>query len=94
MENSGNVDKVGIGIIGCGNISAAYLQGAANFPVLDIRGVADLHAPAAQGRATEFGVPYQTVEALLADPSIEIIVNLTIPAVHVEVGLQVLHAGK
>ncbi|WP_367848265.1 Gfo/Idh/MocA family protein [Rhodoferax sp. WC2427] len=94
MEHHDTVEKVGIGIIGCGNISAAYLQGATNFPILDIRGVADLHAPAAQARATEFGVPCRTVEALLADPAIDIIVNLTIPAAHVEVGLQVLHAGK
>ncbi|MCX5518337.1 Gfo/Idh/MocA family oxidoreductase [Kaistia defluvii] len=87
-------ERVGIGFIGCGNISAAYLKAAAGFPILDIRGVADLNADAAQARATEFGLAAMSIEAMLADPSIEIIVNLTIPKAHVEVGLQVVAAGK
>jgi predicted dehydrogenase len=85
---------VGIGIIGCGTISAAYLTAAKSFPILDIRGLADLNAEAAAARATEFGLRAMSVDALLADPSIEIVVNLTIPRVHVEVGRRVLAAGK
>ena len=85
---------VGIGIIGCGNISAAYLKAARNFPVLDIRALADRRAEAAEARGAEFGIPAVSVEALLADPAIEIVLNLTIPAAHVEVGLQILAAGK
>ena len=42
------MEKVGIGIIGCGNISEAYLKAASGFPILDIRGVADLQPEAAQ----------------------------------------------
>ncbi len=46
-------------------------------------------------RAAEFGVPVAaSVEALLADPSVEIIVNLTIPRAHVDVGLRAVAAGK
>lgn len=86
--------KVGIGIIGCGNISEAYLKAALQFPILDIRGLADLLPSAAQARAEQFGLRACSVQALLDDPSVEIIVNLTIPAAHVEVGLQALHAGK
>ncbi len=85
---------VGIGIIGCGNISAAYLKAARNFPVLDIRALADRRLEAAEARGAEFGIPAVSVEALLADPTIEIVLNLTIPAAHVEVGLQILAAGK
>lgn len=85
---------VGIGIIGCGNISAAYLKAARNFPVLDIRALADRRLEAAEARGAEFGIPAVSVEALLADPTIEIVLNLTIPAAHVEVGLQILEAGK
>lgn len=88
------MDKVGIGIIGCGNISEAYLKAASGFPILDIRGIADLRPEAAQARAGQFGLQARSVEELLRDPTIEIIVNLTIPAAHVEVGLQALHAGK
>ncbi len=85
---------VGIGIIGCGNISAAYLKAARSFPVLDIRALADRRHEAAEARGAEFGIPAVSVEALLADPAIEIVLNLTIPAAHVEVGLQILAAGK
>jgi predicted dehydrogenase len=88
------MDKVGIGIIGCGNISDAYLKAAAGFPLLDIRGVADIRPEAAVAAAARHGLLAQSVDALLRDDSVEIIVNLTIPAVHVEVGLQVLEAGK
>lgn len=88
------MDKVGIGIIGCGNISSAYLKAMASFPILDIRGVADINMEVAQSRAEEFGVEARTVEELFADPKVEIIVNLTIPKAHVEVGLKALEAGK
>ncbi|MGN6100455.1 MAG: gfo/Idh/MocA family oxidoreductase, partial [Devosia sp.] len=39
------MERVGIGIVGLGNISGAYLKAIAEyFPVLDIRAVADLNA--------------------------------------------------
>ena len=87
-------DTVGIGIIGCGTISPAYLKAAKSFPILDIRGLADVNAAAAEARAAEYGLRAMSVDALLDDPSIEIVVNLTIPKVHVEVGLRVLASGK
>ena len=88
------MNRVGIGIIGCGNISAAYLKAARAFPILDVRAVADLNPAAADARGAEFGVPATTVEGLLADPQIEIVVNLTVPLAHVAVGLQAIAAGK
>jgi len=86
--------KVGIGIIGAGNISPAYLKAMKGFPILDIRGIADMRPEAASSRAAEFGLAATSIEALLADPSVAIIVNLTIPRAHVEVGLRALDAGK
>ena len=91
MSNSG---RVGVGIIGCGNISSAYLKAMQGFPVLDIRGIADMKPEVAEKRAAEFGLKAVSVEALLADAEIQIIVNLTIPRAHVEVGLRALAAGK
>jgi predicted dehydrogenase len=85
---------VGIGIIGCGNISGAYLTAAKAFPWLKIRGLADQNPAAAEAKAAEFGLPATSVETLLADPEVEIVVNLTIPQAHVEVGLRALMAGK
>ena len=57
-------------------------------------GVADLDDTASAARAAEFGVPQRSVEDLLADPSIELIVNLTTPKSHLEVGLAAFAAGK
>ena len=88
------MERVGIGIIGCGNISEAYLKAAGTFPILDVRGVADLRPEAARARADAFGLKAMTVDELLADASIEIVVNLTIPSAHVEVGLRAIDAGK
>ncbi len=88
------MERVGIGIIGCGNISEAYLKAAAYFPILDIRGLADIRPEAAQARANQFGLEARSIDDLLADPSVEIVVNLTIPAAHVEVGLRAITAGK
>ncbi len=88
------MERVGIGIIGCGNISEAYLKAAAHFPILDIRGLADIRPEAAQARANQFGLEARSIDDLLADASVEIVVNLTIPAAHVEVGLRAITAGK
>ena len=83
------------GIIGCGTISATYLKNARLFQAFDVVAVADTRLEAAQARAAEFGVPKAlSVEALLDDPEVEIVVNLTPHRVHGQVGLRVLDAGK
>jgi predicted dehydrogenase len=86
--------RVGVGIIGCGNISAAYLSASRHFPILDIRAVADIDHAVAERREAEFGVPAVNVQSLLDDRDIEIVVNLTVPKAHVDVGLQAIAAGK
>ena len=84
-----------IGIVGCGNISGAYLKIAPTFDNLEVAACADIIPERARARAEEFGVPRAcTVEELLADPDIRIVVNLTIPMAHAEVGMAVLEAGK
>lgn len=84
----------GVGIIGCGNISASYLELAPLFKGIDLRAVADLNSEVAQARADEFSVRADTVDALLAADDIDIIINLTIPAAHFSVTKQILEAGK
>lgn len=86
--------KLGVGIIGCGNISAAYLRLGPQFKSLDMRAVADINMDAAKARAAEFDVRAETVEGLLAANDIDVVVNLTIPAVHYQVTRQILEAGK
>src|SRR6185503_16572001 len=70
------------------------LKAAKNFPILAVRTLADMRPEAAEARAKEFGLDAVSVDALLADPEIEIVVNLTVPKAHVEVGLSALAAGK
>ena len=85
---------VGIGVIGCGNISAAYLTAARKFPILNLVALADANPAAAEARGAEFGLPASSVDALLADPAVEIVLNLTTPKAHVDVGLKAIAAGK
>ena len=84
----------GVGIIGCGNISAAYLRLAPLFKGIEMRAVADIDMTVAEARASEFGVRAQSVDALLANDEIDIVVNLTIPEVHHTVTKSILTAGK
>ena len=85
---------LGVGIIGCGNISWAYLTLAKNFKHIEVKAVADLNMAAAESRAKEFGVKAQTVKELLKNKDIDIVVNLTVPAVHYKVSKQILDADK
>lgn len=88
------LNPIGIGIVGCGNISPAYLKAAKVFPILKVVALADMNPKAAEARGAEFGIPAKSVADLLADPAIEIVINLTVPGSHVEVGLQAIAAGK
>ncbi|MGC4033330.1 MAG: Gfo/Idh/MocA family oxidoreductase [Tepidisphaeraceae bacterium] len=84
-----------VGMIGTGGISGQYLKAAKNLEAIEFVALADLNVEAAKAKATEFGVKKAcSVDELLADPSIEIVLNLTIPAAHVPVGLRTLAAGK
>lgn len=87
--------RMKIGLIGCGNISNQYLDRAKQFPILEVAAVSDLDLSRAQAQAEKFGVPKAcSVEDLLKDESIELVVNLTIPAAHATVALQAIDAGK
>ncbi len=84
-----------VGIVGCGTISKIYCEVSKHFDILDIVACADLIEERAQARAAEFDIPnVYNVEELLADPEIEIVLNLTIPNAHATVALAALEQGK
>jgi predicted dehydrogenase len=86
---------VGVGLIGAGVISDEYLRNLTAYPDLRVLRIADLDLARAATQAEKHGVPASgPVADLLADPEIELVVNLTVPAAHVEVGLSALDAGK
>ncbi len=88
------MDKLGIGIIGCGNISTTYLRLAPLFKGLEVRAVADANHATAEARAAEFGTSAQSVDDLLANPAVDVVINLTIPDAHFAVSKRALEAGK
>jgi len=87
--------KTAIGIIGCGNISPLYLKGAKYFDNLNYYALSDIDMSLARQRAKEFGIKnVLSVDELLADESIDLILNLTVPTVHAEISKKALLAGK
>ena len=84
-----------IGMIGCGMISEVYAKNITErFGDLQLVACADLRMEAAQARAEQFGTKAMTVDELLADPDIDIVLNLTRPYEHFEVSRAALLAGK
>ncbi len=89
------METVKVGIIGTGNIFPAYVRGCRAFDILELVACTDIDMDKARSRAQEFDTPRVcTVEELLADPEIEIVVNLTVPQAHAEVSLAAIAAGK
>ena len=84
------------GIIGCGNISGIYFKTMCNrLKDVDLVACADLVEERAQAKAAEFeGVQAMSVEELLSNDEIEVVVNLTIPKAHFEVAMKAVEAGK
>jgi predicted dehydrogenase len=88
--------KTGIGIVGCGNISGIYFHNLCTvFQNVDVVACADLEADRVQAKLEQYpGVSASTLEDMLANPAIDIIVNLTTPQGHFPVAMQAVKAGK
>lgn len=83
-----------VGIIGTGNIAPAYIRGCEPFEPINVTACADLLIDRAETFAKEHGLAAYSVEDMLASDDIDIVINLTIPAAHAEVSLQIIEAGK
>jgi len=86
--------RTNVGIIGCGAISNAYFQGCAPYGNVKIAACADIDPQRAAAKAKEHGIRSSTVEELLQDPEIQIILNLTVPKAHAAINLAAIQAGK
>ena len=92
MASSG---PVGVGFIGTGMISSTYLENLSRFPDVRLVILGDVNADAARAQAERFGVPeWGGADDVLAHPEVEVVVNLTLPAVHAEVSAKAVAAGK
>ncbi|MEI6788241.1 MAG: Gfo/Idh/MocA family oxidoreductase [bacterium] len=90
------MEKTKIGIVGCGNISGIYFKNLCTvFSNVSVKACADLDASRTDAKIKEYpGVKACTLEEMLADPEIKIIVNLTTPQGHFPVSMKAVAAGK
>ncbi|MDF2669563.1 MAG: oxidoreductase protein [Paenibacillus sp.] len=87
--------KLKVGIIGCGKISDNYFRTCKKYSSLEVTASADLDINRARAKAEEYGLVHAyTVDDLMADSSIDLVINLTIPLAHAPVGLAALRSGK
>ena len=88
-------DPVGVAIVGCGNIADRYASQILTYPHVRLLGAQDIDSSRAEKLTTEFGGKvYASLEEVLADPAVEVVVNLTIQQVHEEIIRKCLQAGK
>lgn len=87
---------IGVGVLGCGNISDIYLRNLTTFfPYVHVEAVCDLDEDKARAQARKYGVEkVLTLEEMLSDDSIRIILNLTTPKSHYALTKRCLEAGK
>ncbi|PMC76965.1 Gfo/Idh/MocA family protein [Brachybacterium sp. UMB0905] len=86
---------VGIGVIGAGFISDQYLRTLATFPDVRVLAIGDLLPERAATQAQTYDIPvHGTAQTVLEHPEVQVVVNLTIPAVHAEVSAAAIAAGK
>ena len=88
------LEPVRVGIVGCGNISGVYLRNCRLLEPLEPVACADVVTERSEAAAKEHGLRACTVEELLADPAIELVINLTVPKAHAAVDLAAIEAGK
>lgn len=89
------MSAVGVGLIGSGVISDTYLANLRSFPDVEVVNIGGLDVVRARARAEKHGVPrWGTADDVLADPEVQVVVNLTTPAAHVEVSAAAIAAGK
>lgn len=84
-----------VGLVGCGRISDIYLKNCMSFEAIDIVACASLDLDESRAKAEQYGIKRACVpEEIFADPDIDCVLNLTIPAAHADVSTAALNAGK
>ena len=84
-----------VGVLGAGAISGIYLDTMIRrMDILQVDAIAARNLDRVKPVADKYGIRACAVDELLADPSIDIVVNLTPPSVHEEMIAKCLHAGK
>ena len=90
------MSKVNVAVVGCGNISGIYLQNLTKtFDNVNVYAIADLIPANTKAKSEEYGIErIMTLEEILADENVQIVLNLTTPPLHYAISKQALLAGK
>ncbi|WP_328504612.1 Gfo/Idh/MocA family oxidoreductase [Streptomyces sp. NBC_00457] len=84
-----------IGILGAGNILGRYAEGLRTFPEFEVVRVADIDPTRAKQAADEYDIAaWGDGAELLADDTVEIVVNITPPQFHAKTVIAALESGK
>ncbi len=95
IDVTGQPSRYRVGIIGCGNIASRYLTGLARFQELEVVACTDLRRELAESLATQYGIAvHESPDSMLADPDIDLIVNITPPNAHFAVSAAAMRARK
>ena len=90
------MNKVNVAVVGCGNISGIYLQNLTQtFDNVNVYAIADLIPANTKAKSEQYGIErIMTLEEILADENVQIVLNLTTPPLHYAISKQALLAGK
>jgi predicted dehydrogenase len=88
------VSDLGVGLVGCGAISAIYLANASRLDGVRLVACADLDARLAERTAAEHGLEACDTETLLRHPDVQVVLCLTPPDSHAAIGLRAIAAGR
>lgn len=89
------IKPVTVGVVGAGAISDIYLTNmTSRFPILKVKSICAGHIENARKKAAQYDIIPTTLDEMLADPEIELIVNLTPTHAHYSIIRKALSAGK
>jgi predicted dehydrogenase len=89
------MEKIKVGLVGCGKICDIYFKNSKNYKIYEIAACADIIPEKAEQKAKEYGIAKVcSVKEIVEDPEIDVVLNLTIPAAHLEISLAALNSDK
>ncbi len=83
-----------IGLIGCGNIAETYFRAQDYFNNIKFVACADKFPEVSKKCADQYNIKSLTVDEIIHDTNVDVILNLTIPQAHFEISKLALEAGK
>ncbi len=90
-----NIEKINAAIIGCGVISDIYMKSLSErFKIINLVACSDLDAQKSKDQAKKYGIKACSTEAIMNDPTIEMVINLTNPSAHYSINKMAMEHGK